>query len=53
MFVSVITTEIINTLLDSTADESRHAEAAITDQRTDMPAISYEQDSEIDMNGAA
>ena len=41
MPMSVTVTEIISTVLGSTADESRPAEAAITDLRTDMPAIAY------------
>ena len=49
-FVSVIITEIINTILGSTAGESRPAEAIISDLRTGMLAITFEQDSEIDMN---
>ena len=49
-FVSVIITEIINTVSGSTADESRPAEAIISDLRTGMLAITFEQDSEIDMN---
>ena len=50
MPVSVAMTEIINTVLGSTADGSRPAEAAIADLRTGMPALTYEQDPEIDMN---
>ena len=50
MPVSVAMTEIINTVLGSSADGSRPAEAAIADLRTCMPALTYEQDPEIDMN---
>ena len=37
-------------VLDSTAYESRPAEAAIANLKTGMPAITYEQDSEININ---
>ena len=37
-------TEIINTVLGSTADEPRLAEDAISDLRIGMPAITYKQD---------
>ena len=49
MPVSVTVTEIVNTAFDSIADEFRPAEAAIADLRTGMPAITYEQDCEMDM----
>ena len=43
-------TRIISTVLCSNADKSRPAKAAIANLRTDISAITYEQDSEIDMN---
>ena len=48
--ISVTMTEIINTVLGSIADESGPAEDAIADLRIGMPAITYKQDSEIDIN---
>ena len=48
--VSVTVTEIISSVLGSTADELKLAEAAVADLRADMPATTYEQDSEIDIN---
>ena len=50
MPISVTVTEIINTILDSTADESRPADSAIADLRTSMRVITYKQDYEIDIN---
>ena len=50
MLVSVTVTEITSTVLGSTADESRPSEAAIVNLRTDISAITYDQDSEIDVN---
>ena len=50
MFVGVTITEIISTILGSTANESRPAEAVVADTRSDIPATTYEQESEIDIN---
>ena len=50
MPVNVTVTEIIKSILGSTADESRPAQAAMADLKADMPATAYEQDSEINMN---
>ena len=50
MLIDVTMTEIISNALSRTADESRPAEAALDNLRTHMPAITYGQDSEIDMN---